>query len=262
MAHLNLVIAFAAGVLGFFSPCIVPLIPGYLSFVSGVSLAELQPSERAKHVRRVVLATAIFVLGFSIIFTGLGASASIFGAFVLGNRLLLTRIGGVIVILLGLSMLGVIKIPTLSRERRMHLTRRPATLLGALPVGMAFGFAWTPCVGPAQRHPHAGGHHAAGGGRGGAPVCLLAGARHALSDHGRPPQHRVRCAAVGRPVRPNHRDGERRVSRRHGRGAALRPGLPPEQLDPAGLSRAARSLRCRPGRPRAHDHYQIETVAA
>ena len=148
MAHLNLVIAFAAGVLGFFSPCIVPLIPGYLSFVSGVSLAELQPSERAKHVRRGVLATAIFVLGFSIIFTGLGASASIFGAFVLGNRLLLTRIGGVIVILLGLSMLGVIKIPTLSRERRMHLTRRPATLLGALPVGMAFGFAWTPCVGP------------------------------------------------------------------------------------------------------------------
>ena len=148
MAHLNLVIAFAAGVLGFFSPCIVPLIPGYLSFVSGVSLAELQPSERAKHVRRVVLATAIFVLGFSIIFTGLGASASIFGAFVLGNRLLLTRIGGVIVILLGLSMLGLIKIPTLSRERRMHLTRRPATLLGALPVGMAFGFAWTPCVGP------------------------------------------------------------------------------------------------------------------
>ena len=148
MAHLNLVIAFAAGVLGFFSPCIVPLIPGYLSFVSGVSLAELQPSERAKHGRRVVLATAIFVLGFSIIFTGLGASASIFGAFVLGNRLLLTRIGGVIVILLGLSMLGVIQIPTLSRERRMHLTRRPATLLGALPVGMAFGFAWTPCVGP------------------------------------------------------------------------------------------------------------------
>jgi cytochrome c-type biogenesis protein len=148
MGHLNLVIAFAAGVLGFFSPCIVPLIPGYLSFVSGVSLAELRPPERGRHVGRVVLATIVFVLGFSVIFTGLGASASIFGAFVLGNRLLLSRVGGVIVILLGLSMLGVIKIPSLSRERRVHLTRRPATLLGALPVGMAFGFAWTPCVGP------------------------------------------------------------------------------------------------------------------
>jgi cytochrome c-type biogenesis protein len=148
MGHLNLVIAFTAGVLGFFSPCIVPLIPGYLSFVSGVSLADLRPSEGRRHVGRVVLATLIFALGFSVIFTGLGASASIFGSFVLGNRLLLSRVGGAIVILLGLSMLGVIRIPTLARERRIQITQRPATLLGALPVGMAFGFAWTPCVGP------------------------------------------------------------------------------------------------------------------
>ena len=148
MEHITLAVAFVAGVLGFFSPCVVPLIPGYLSFVSGVSLWEMQLAERRQHTRRVLLATAVFVLGFSVIFTALGASASVVGAFVLGNRLLLGRIGGVIVILLGLVMLGVIKIPGLARERRVQVTRRPGGVLGAFPIGVAFGFAWTPCVGP------------------------------------------------------------------------------------------------------------------
>jgi cytochrome c-type biogenesis protein len=135
-------------VLGFFSPCVVPLIPGYISFVSGVSLWETQLAERRQHVGRVLLATIVFILGFSVIFTALGASASFIGTFVIGNRLLLTRIGGVIVILLGLVMLGVIRIPGLARERRVQVMRRPRGLLGAFPIGMAFGFAWTPCVGP------------------------------------------------------------------------------------------------------------------
>ncbi len=148
MSHINLVVAFAAGVLGFFSPCVVPLIPGYISFVSGVSLGEMQVTERRQHIGRVLLATVVFILGFSVIFTALGASASFMGAFVLGNRQLLSRIGGVIVILLGLTMLGVIKIPGFTRERRVQVTRRPGGVLGAFPIGMAFGFAWTPCVGP------------------------------------------------------------------------------------------------------------------
>ncbi len=148
MEHINLAIAFVAGALGFFAPCVLPLIPGYLSFVSGVSLGELATAERRPDTARVLLATGVFVLGFSVIFMGLGASASLFGAFVLSNRLLFSRIGGVIVVLLGLSMLGVIRIPGLARERRFQLTRRPAGMLGAFPVGMAFGFAWTPCVGP------------------------------------------------------------------------------------------------------------------
>ncbi len=180
--HLNLVIAFAAGLLGFFSPCIVPLIPGYLSFVSGVSLAELghapgYPTEgmplppkgasqssppkgsslsrptaqnlpKPSTAGRILWATLVFVLGFSVIFTALGASASLAGAFVLTNREWLSRIGGAVVILLGLSMLGVVKIPGLYRERRVQITRRPAGLGGTFLVGMAFGFAWTPCVGP------------------------------------------------------------------------------------------------------------------
>jgi cytochrome c-type biogenesis protein len=146
--HMSPAVAFAAGVLGFFSPCVVPLIPGYISFVSGVSLWEMQLAERRRHRGRVLLATAAFVLGFSAVFTALGASASSIGAFVSGNRLLLARIGGVIVILLGLTMLGVIRIPALAREHRIYPARRLGGGLGALLVGMAFGFAWTPCVGP------------------------------------------------------------------------------------------------------------------
>ncbi|MGH2453318.1 MAG: cytochrome c biogenesis CcdA family protein [bacterium] len=146
MADITLAIAFAAGVLGFLSPCVVPLIPGYLSFVSGLSLGEMAREERRRHAGRVLGATALFVLGFAIIFTGLGASASLLGGFVMANRLLLSRIGGALVIALGLAVL--LKVPALFRERRFHLTRRPLGMVGAVPVGMAFGFAWTPCVGP------------------------------------------------------------------------------------------------------------------
>lgn len=148
MQNVSLLLAFAAGVLGFASPCIVPLIPGYLSFVSGVSLVEMDLATRRQHLGRVLLATLLFVLGFSIIFTALGASASALGSFVVENRVWLGRIGGTIVVLLGLSLLGVVKVPGLQRERRLAVDRRPGGLLGALPVGMAFGFAWTPCVGP------------------------------------------------------------------------------------------------------------------
>ncbi len=148
MSEVNIVLAFVAGLLGFLSPCVVPLIPGYLSFVSGVSLSEMSPEERRRHLGRVLLATTLFVLGFSVIFTAMGASASVLGDLILGNRLLLSRIGGAVVIVLGLAVLGIIKVPGLYRERKFHLQRRPLGLIGAFPVGMAFGFAWTPCVGP------------------------------------------------------------------------------------------------------------------
>ncbi len=148
MSDVSFVLAFAAGLLGFLSPCIVPLIPGYLSFVSGVSLTEMSLEERRRHLGRVLLATSLFVLGFSVIFTAMGASASALGDLILGNRLLLSRIGGVVVIGLGLAVLGIIKVPGFYRERRFQIQRRPLGLFGAFPVGMAFGFAWTPCVGP------------------------------------------------------------------------------------------------------------------
>lgn len=143
----NFPIAFFSGILGFLSPCVLPLIPGYIAFVSGVSLQEMQQGSRAS-LPRVIAGSALFVAGFSVIFTLLGASASLAGNFVLEYRSIITRIGGVIVILLGLSMLGWIKIPALYRERRFHLQENRWGLAGALPVGMAFGFAWMPCVGP------------------------------------------------------------------------------------------------------------------
>ena len=148
MQDVNLMLAFAAGVLGFLSPCIVPLVPGYLSFVSGVSLGEMDLLERRRHLAQVLFATALFVAGFSTVFTALGASASVLGGFILDNRIWLGRIGGSIVILLGLSVLGVVKIPGFYRERRVHVRSRPGGMFGAIPVGMAFAFAWTPCVGP------------------------------------------------------------------------------------------------------------------
>jgi cytochrome c-type biogenesis protein len=148
MNEASVIVAFAAGVLGFLSPCIVPLIPGYLSFVSGVSLGDMSLDERRQHLGRVLVATTLFVLGFSVIFTALGASASALGTLILDNRQWLSRIGGAIVIVLGLAVLGIIKVPGLFRTRRFDMPRRPFGLVGAFPVGMAFGFAWTPCVGP------------------------------------------------------------------------------------------------------------------
>ena len=144
MSDVNLVLAFGAGVLGFVSPCIVPLIPGYLSFVSGVSLAELDLAARRAKLGQVLIATALFVLGFSIIFTALGASASALGSFIVDNRVALGRVGGSVVVLLGLSVLGVVKIPGLGRGRRLPMQRRPGAPLGAVPAGMGSGVAWAP----------------------------------------------------------------------------------------------------------------------
>src|SRR5436309_13915215 len=168
---LNLVVAFAAGVLGFFSPCVAPLIPGYVSFVSGVSLWEMQMAERRQHLGRVFLASIVFILGFSVVFTSLGASASFIGAFVISNRVLLTLVGGVIDMLLALVVLGVIKIPSLARERRVHVVRWPGGTLGAFPIGVAFGVGMDAVRrAGAGCDPRAGGDHGARRGRGHSPL--------------------------------------------------------------------------------------------
>jgi cytochrome c-type biogenesis protein len=147
MPEVSLLVALAAGVLGFLTPCILPLVPGYVAFLSGVSVAELQSGGRVP-IGRVLAGSLLFVLGFSIIFTSMGASASLLGHLVLEHRSLLTRAGGVIVVAMGLVLLGVLRIPALYRERRLRFTHNRWGLLGAVPFGMAFGFAWTPCIGP------------------------------------------------------------------------------------------------------------------
>lgn len=135
-------LAFGAGVLSFSSPCCLPLLPGYLSYMSGVSLDDL-----AERRARLLIASLLFVAGFALVFTAVGATASVLGSLVASNRLVLLRISGVFIIVMGLVTLGVFKIPALYMERRFHI-RPTMGPIGALPLGMAFAFGWTPCIGP------------------------------------------------------------------------------------------------------------------
>jgi cytochrome c-type biogenesis protein len=135
-------LAFVAGGISILTPCCLPLLPGYLSYVGG-----LAAGERGQR-KRVLGAAALFVLGFSVVFTALGAAASVLGAFLLGRLPFFVKLAGVFVILLGLATLGVLRLPFLYRERRPDLRRIRSGPAGALPLGMAFAFGWTPCVGP------------------------------------------------------------------------------------------------------------------
>ena len=139
--------AFGAGVLSFLSPCVLPLVPFYLVFISGVSLDDLKRGNAGQN--KAVLATALaFVLGFSTVFVALGATASFIGQLVHNEQWLLAKIGGVFIILMGLNFLGVFKLGFLNQEKRFHQEGRPVGLLGAYAVGLAFAFGWTPCIGP------------------------------------------------------------------------------------------------------------------
>ena len=146
--NVTLLTAFGAGFLSFVSPCVLPLIPGYLSFVSGVSLEEMRDDAARAARRRVVITSIAFILGFSLVFVALGATASVIGKFLFRNESILNKVAGVLVIVFGLHTMGVFRIPFLETEKRLKAGAKPKTLLGALLVGMAFGFGWTPCIGP------------------------------------------------------------------------------------------------------------------
>jgi cytochrome c-type biogenesis protein len=142
--------AFSAGILSFLSPCILPLVPPYLCFLAGVSIEELTDREQADNRlwRRVLVTALFFVLGFSTVFIILGATASLLGELLADNIDLLTRIAGVIIIILGLHFLGLFKMAFLNRDIRFRGPAKPAGWLGAYVIGLAFAFGWTPCVGP------------------------------------------------------------------------------------------------------------------
>jgi cytochrome c-type biogenesis protein len=147
--NVTLLAAFAAGFLSFVSPCVLPLIPGYISFVSGASLEEMRGESAAQASRTQVFSTSLaFVIGFSIVFVALGASATAIGKFLLVQLPLLSKIAGAILIVFGLHTMGVFRLAFLETEKRMQAQRKPAGLLGALLVGVAFAFGWTPCIGP------------------------------------------------------------------------------------------------------------------
>jgi cytochrome c-type biogenesis protein len=145
----SLIAAFAAGFLSFVSPCVLPLIPGYISFVSGVSVEEMRADAPPATSRVQVFVTSLaFVIGFSLVFIALGASATAIGKFLFSKLPLLSKIAGVILIVFGLHTMGVFRLAFLETEKRVHAQRKPAGPLGAMLVGIAFAFGWTPCIGP------------------------------------------------------------------------------------------------------------------
>jgi cytochrome c-type biogenesis protein len=137
-----------AGLLSFLSPCVLPLVPPYLCFLGGMSMEQLADERAAGPDRRVFWAALAFVLGFSTVFILLGATASALGQLVSQYLDLLAKIAGAVIIVLGLHFLGLFRIGLLFREARFHVESRPAGLVGAYVVGLAFAFGWTPCVGP------------------------------------------------------------------------------------------------------------------
>jgi cytochrome c-type biogenesis protein len=142
--------ALIAGLLSFLSPCVLPLVPPYLCFLGGTTFDQLTgEDETPSHVyKTVVLSSVAFVLGFTTVFVILGATATVAGQLVAENLPFLAKIAGVIIIIAGLHFLGVIHIPILHREARYHADTRPAGLIGAYLIGLAFAFGWTPCIGP------------------------------------------------------------------------------------------------------------------
>jgi len=145
VTDVGIAIAFTAGLLSFLSPCVLPLVPSYLTFVTGMSLEDLQVGVNRK---ATFIHSLLFVAGFSMIFILLGASASFLGQFFRQYELWIARVGGLIIIVLGLHMAGVFRLAPLMREKRMHLNDKPAGYVGTVGVGMAFGAGWTPCIGP------------------------------------------------------------------------------------------------------------------
>jgi cytochrome c-type biogenesis protein len=145
---LGLLVAFSAGLLSFLSPCVLPLVPSYATFITGMSLDELRDAETARTRRAVLVHGVLFVLGFTLVFMILGASATFLGSLLAYASRWVERVGGILLILFGLYLLGVLRLPGAGREWRMHLADKPVGYLGTLLVGITFGAGWTPCIGP------------------------------------------------------------------------------------------------------------------
>lgn len=149
MTDVNLLVAFTAGIFSFLSPCVLPLIPSYLSFISGVSLEKVRAAQVGSRTRwRVAWNSLAFISGFSLVFISLGASASFLSGFFLSYRGLIRVLGGMFILAVGIYIMGFFKMPALDRYLQFHLKDKPAGYLGSAVVGITFGAAWIPCVGP------------------------------------------------------------------------------------------------------------------
>ena len=150
VTHVSLVAAFSAGLLSFLSPCVLPLVPSYVSYVTGLSLEQLTDATERQRFRTAILVNSLlFILGFSVVFIAFGASASFIGRLLYEYQELIRKVGAVLIITFGLYMIGLLKMPFMMTERRLiQFSNRPAGYVGSFLIGTAFAAAWTPCVGP------------------------------------------------------------------------------------------------------------------
>jgi cytochrome c-type biogenesis protein len=146
---ISLFLAFAAGLLSFISPCVLPLVPSYVTYITGLTLEELTSQTDRKQVRSIVIANSLlFIAGFSAVFIAFGASASLVGQLLITYQDFIRKLGGILIVIFGLYVIGVLKFKFLSTEKRMHFTARPTGYIGSFLIGVAFAAGWTPCVGP------------------------------------------------------------------------------------------------------------------
>jgi cytochrome c-type biogenesis protein len=139
--------AFVAGLISFLSPCVLPLVPGYVSLISGVGVEQLK-SQESRLLRKVMLNSAAFIMGFSVVFIALGAISTEVGQLLARYKSTLAQVAGVVIILFGLHLTGIFKIKALYTDARLHSVKGGSTAWGAFLIGFAFAFGWTPCVGP------------------------------------------------------------------------------------------------------------------
>jgi len=146
---LSFMIAFSAGFLSFISPCVLPLVPSYLAYITGLSLDELTSEGQDRQIRWTTIKNStLFILGFSTVFILFGASATVAGQLLLTYQEVVRKVGGALVVLLGLYIMGILKLPFLMAEKRIHFRGKPGGDIGTFLVGVAFAAGWTPCVGP------------------------------------------------------------------------------------------------------------------
>jgi cytochrome c-type biogenesis protein len=149
MKDVSFPLAFLAGILSFLSPCVLPLVPSYVSFITGVSFEDLKDSTEGRRVRFLTAMNSLaFICGFSAVFVALGASSSAVGRFLFDYQETIRIAGGILVVIFGLFISGVIRLDFLTRERKFHMSGKPAGYIGSFFVGMTFAAAWTPCIGP------------------------------------------------------------------------------------------------------------------
>jgi len=148
-SHISIFVAFSAGFLSFVSPCVLPLVPSFVTYITGLTFEDITSAKEKTRVRYITITNSLaFIGGFSFIFVLLGASATFIGEAFLAYQDIIQKIGGILIVLFGLYIMGVIKLNFLSSEKKFHIENKPAGFIGSFLVGMAFAAGWTPCVGP------------------------------------------------------------------------------------------------------------------